>query len=72
MIVVTGANGHLGRAVVENLIARMPADCIVASARDPEKAAALAAQGVEVRAGDFGKPDELAAAFEGAEQVLVV
>ena len=72
MIVVTGANGQLGRAVVEGLLTRLPADRIVASVRDPAKAAALAEKGVHVRAGDFAKPDGLAAAFAGAAQVLVV
>lgn len=72
MIVVTGANGHLGRAVVEELLIRIPADRIVASVRDPAKAAALAKKGVHVRAGDFAEPDGLATTFAGAEQVLVV
>ncbi len=44
----------------------------MASVRDPQKATALADRGVAVRAGDFARPDELAAAFAGAEQVLVV
>ena len=72
MIVVTGANGQLGRAVVEGLLTRLPADRIVASVQDPGKAAALAEKGVHVRAGDFAKPNGLATAFAGAEQVLVV
>jgi uncharacterized protein YbjT (DUF2867 family) len=72
MIVVTGAAGQLGRAVVEGLLTRLPADRIVASVRDPAKATAFAERGVHVRAGDFAKPEELATAFEGAEQVLVI
>ena len=72
MIVVTGANGQLGRAVVERLLTRVPADRIVASVRDPAKATALAEKGVQVRAGDFAEPGGLATAFAGAQQVLVV
>ncbi len=72
MIVVTGAAGQLGRAVVENLLTRLPADRIVASVRDPAKASALAQLGVNVRAGDFAQPGGLAAAFAGAEQILLV
>lgn len=72
MIVVTGANGQLGRAVVEGLLTRLPAHEIVASVRNPAKAQALANQGVSVRAGDFANPEELTAAFAGATQVLVV
>ncbi len=72
MIVVTGANGHLGRAVVERLLDLLPADRIVASVRDPAKATTLTQRGVHVRAGDFARPDGLTTAFAGAEQVLVV
>ena len=72
MIVVTGANGQLGRAVVEGLLTRLPADGIVASVQDPAKAAELAERGVHVRAGGFAEPSRLAAAFAGATQVLVV
>lgn len=72
MIVVTGANGQLGRAVVEGLLTRLSANAIVASVRDPAKAEALARQGVNVRAGDFASLEELPAAFAGATQVLVV
>ena len=72
MIIVTGANGQLGGAVVTQLLTRLPANQIVASVRDPAKAAALAARGVIVRAGDFAEPAGLAAAFAGAGQVLVV
>lgn len=72
MIVVTGASGQLGRAVIEGLLRLLPADRIVASVRDPAKATALADRGVQVRAGDFADPNGLATAFAGAEQVLVI
>lgn len=72
MIVVTGANGQLGRAVVEGLLARLDASRIGASVRDLDVATALVERGVDVRAGDFDKPDALTAAFSGAAQVLVV
>lgn len=72
MIIVTGANGKLGRAVVEQLLARMPAPQIGASVRSPAQAGALAAQGVAVRQGDFADPASLARAFAGAAQVLIV
>jgi NAD(P)H dehydrogenase (quinone) len=38
MIIVTGATGQLGRAIVEQLVGRVPADQIDVSVRDPEKA----------------------------------
>lgn len=72
MIIVTGANGKLGRAVVERLLERVPAEQIGVSVRDPEKAGPLAARGVRVRQGDFSDPGSLAYALEGASRVLVV
>lgn len=72
MIIVTGANGQLGRAIVEKLVERVPASQVGASVRDPEKAGDLAALGVRVRRGDFADPGSLADAFEGATQVLIV
>ncbi|MEJ2862818.1 SDR family oxidoreductase [Actinomycetospora flava] len=72
MIVVTGASGQLGRAVLERLLERVPAAEIGASVRDPEKVRDLAERGVRVRRGDYTDPASLAEAFEGASQVLVV
>jgi uncharacterized protein YbjT (DUF2867 family) len=72
MIIVTGANGHFGRLVVEHLLKSLPASRIGASVRDPEKASDLSARGVRVRRGDFDSPDTLAHAFEGAERLLLV
>ena len=72
MIIVTGATGQLGRGIVEQLLARVPADQVGVSVRDPEKAGGLAARGVRVRRGDFNDPASLSEAFEGASQVLIV
>lgn len=72
MIIVTGANGRLGRAVAERLLERVPAGQIGVSVRDPEKARALEDPGVRVRRGDFADPASLAHAFEGGSKVLVV
>lgn len=72
MIVITGANGQLGAAIIENLLRTLPAQELAASVRDPSQAAALAARGVQVRAGDFAQPDTLRTAFAGADQVLIV
>ena len=72
MIVVTGSNGHLGRAVVEALLTRMSPARIAAGVRDPDGATVLATRGIDVRACDFTRADDLVAAFAGAAQVLVV
>jgi uncharacterized protein YbjT (DUF2867 family) len=72
MIIVTGANGALGRLITERLLERVPSERIGVSVRDPGKAGELEDRGVRVRQGDFGDPASLADAFEGAQQVLVV
>ena len=72
MIIVTGATGQLGRAIVQKLIGLVPATQVGISVRDPEKAADLEALGVRVRRGDFSDPASLPHAFEGATQVLMV
>lgn len=72
MIVVTGATGHLGRLVVDELLKKVPAARIVAAVRDPGKAADLRSRGVVVRHADYDKPETLAVAFAGAATVLLV
>ena len=71
MIVVTGANGQLGRHIVRALRERIGTGFIV-SVRDPAKAADLVAEGLTVRAGDFDKPDEIARGIEGADTILMM
>lgn len=72
MIVVTAATGHLGRHVVDQLLKRVPAGEIAVAVRNVEKAADLAARGVDVRYADYEKPESLAEAFRGADKVLLI
>ena len=72
MIILTGATGQLGRSVVDALLARLPAGGIAVSVRDPGKGADIAGRGVQVRRGNFADPTSLGAAFEGADQVLLI
>ncbi|QHT63206.1 SDR family oxidoreductase [Paenibacillus lycopersici] len=71
-ILVTGATGKLGALVVEHLLASVPAKELAVSVRQPEKAAGLLAKGVDVRYGDFDKPESLTAAFAGIDRLLIV
>lgn len=72
-ILVTGATGQLGRLAIDSLLARglSPRD-IVALVRDRQKAAELAARGVEVRVGDFEDPPSLDRALAGVDRVLFI
>ncbi|WP_217593389.1 SDR family oxidoreductase [Cohnella sp. GbtcB17] len=71
-LLVTGATGHLGSLIVKALLERVPAERIAVSVRDPQKAAALAEQGVDVRRGDFDDPASLEQAFAGVDRLLIV
>lgn len=72
MIVITGANGHFGRAVVDSLLTKAEPSRVAVSVRDPEKAQDLAARSISVRRGDFADPATLQQAFDGAEQLLLI
>ena len=69
MIVVTGASGQLGRAVVEELLSLVPASQVGVSVRDVSKAADLGDRGVRVRQGDY---TSLEHSIEGASSLLLV
>ncbi|ELQ6224794.1 SDR family oxidoreductase [Cronobacter turicensis] len=72
MIAITGATGHLGQCVIDTLLNTVAAQEIVAIVRNPAKAAALSAKGVQVRAADYGDVAALTAAFAGVEKLLLI
>lgn len=71
-IVVTAATGHLGGLVIDELLQRVPADQVVAVARNAEKAAPLADRGVEIRVANYNDPAALAKAFGAGDTVLLI
>ncbi|UNX53396.1 SDR family oxidoreductase [Georgenia sp. TF02-10] len=72
-ILVTGATGHLGRLVIDSLIARgVDPSTIRAGARDAAKASDLEARGVQVVRVDYNNPETVAAAVDGADAVLLI
>lgn len=71
-ILVTGATGGLGQAVVENLLQTTRPDQLAVLVRDPAKAAGLQAQGVTIRQGDYNDYASLTAAFAGIEKLFLV
>ena len=70
-VIVTGASGHLGRLVAEDLVERIPPADIVLVTRHPEALRDMTDRGVTVRYGDFDEPDSLSAAFAGGERMLL-
>ncbi|WP_018568302.1 SDR family oxidoreductase [Streptomyces sp. PsTaAH-124] len=71
-IVVTGATGHLGRLVVEQLLEKAPAEQVTAVVRTPEKAADLAERGVRVAVADYNAPETFDGLFAAGDKVLLV
>jgi NAD(P)H dehydrogenase (quinone) len=73
-LLVTGASGHLGRAIVNHLLdtQKVAPASIIATTRNPANLADLASRGVIVRAADFDDPASLENSFKGADRVLIV
>jgi NADH dehydrogenase len=68
VILVTGATGFVGRAVVRHLrVADLPVRCLV---RDPTKAGTLQAWGCELVRGDMTDPASLRAAAKDCEALV--
>lgn len=73
-ILVTGASGQLGGAVVRHLLQTegLAPGQVVAASRDPGKLSELSAAGVELRVADFDAEASLSTAFAGVDTVLIV
>jgi NAD(P)H dehydrogenase (quinone) len=65
---VSGASGHLGRAVVSELLQRAGGHEVVAITRTPETVSGPA-QG---RFGDYNRPESLAKAYAGLDRLLII
>src|SRR5258705_5574845 len=65
---VSGASGHLGRAVVSELLQRSDGHEVVAVTRTPTTVSGLA-QG---RFGDYNRPESLAEAYAGLDRLLII
>lgn len=73
MILVTGANGHLGNATIDFLLRKDvgPSD-IAGLVRAEAKGAELKAKGVNVRLGSYDDYSSLVKAFQGVDKLLLV
>ena len=69
MILVTGATGKVGGAVLEQLV--QAGHEVRALVRDPNKLGPIGEK-VSVVKGDLAKPETLDAAFAGADKVFLV
>ena len=71
-VIVTGAGGHLGRLVAEQLLERLAPEELVLVTRRPDALRELRARGAEVRHGDFDRPATLREAFAGGQRMLLI
>jgi NAD(P)H dehydrogenase (quinone) len=71
-VIVTGAAGHLGRLVAEQLLERLAPEQVVLVTRRPEALRELRARGADVRYGDFDDPASLRDAFAGGGRMLLI
>ena len=72
MILVTGATGHLGSAIIDFLLQQLPASQIAGLVRDEQKAAGLKEKGVQVRFGSYDDMPSLDRAMQGIEKALLI
>ena len=63
-----GPAGHLGRAVVSELLERPGGHEVVAIARSPETVSGPA----QARFGDYNRPESLAEAYPGLDRLLII
>jgi NAD(P)H dehydrogenase (quinone) len=71
-IAVTGANGKLGRLVIQGLLEEQAPEDIVAVVRNEAKAADLVQLGITVRVASYEDVPALEAAFAGVDKLLLV
>lgn len=71
-ILITGATGHLGAAVVEELLLTVPAASISILVREVAKADSFAHKGVNVVPGDYNDYSSLVTAFNDVEKLYFV
>lgn len=72
MILVTGATGKLGNAVIENLLKKVPANKIVALIRNADKAKSFEQKGIKICIGDYSDKLSLAETMQTVEKLLLV
>lgn len=71
-ILVTGVTGHLGAAVLEKLLTKVPASNVKVLVRNEAKASPFKQLGVEVAIGSYDDKASLVAAFKGIDKLYFV
>ncbi|MFD1441024.1 SDR family oxidoreductase [Lacticaseibacillus hegangensis] len=69
---ITGATGHLGRKVIDQLVALVGASALTAAVHTPAKATALSERGINTVALDYLNVETMREAFSGQDVVLYI
>ncbi len=72
MILVTGATGHLGRATINFLLKKVPANQISALVRSEDKGTEFKEKGITVQIGDYTDYDSMVKAFAGTDKLFLI
>lgn len=72
MILITGATGHLGSAVIDSLLKQTNASDIVALVRSEEKGQSLKEKSVNIKIGSYDDIASLEKAMQGVDKVLLI
>ncbi|MFC4209868.1 NAD(P)H-binding protein [Pedobacter petrophilus] len=72
MILITGATGHLGAAVIENLLEKINPSEIAIYARDEKKAQKWKDLGLSVRLGNYDNKKDVEKACVGVDSLLLI
>ncbi|HLR25364.1 MAG TPA: SDR family oxidoreductase [Fodinibius sp.] len=72
MILITGANGHLGSQTIDFLLENNPDADITGLVRSEEKGAELKEKGVELRIGDYNNNAAIEQAVQGVDTLLLI
>lgn len=72
MILITGANGHLGSQTIGFLLKKNPDENIAGLVRSEEKGKELKEKGVEIRIGDYTDVPSLQKAVKGVDTLLLI
>lgn len=72
MILVTGANGHLGSQTIDNLFEIDSETEVAGLVRSEEKGAELREKGVDIRIGDYNDKASLNKALRGIDKLLLI
>ncbi|MEL1254133.1 SDR family oxidoreductase [Flavobacterium sp. DGU38] len=72
MILVTGASGHLGTAVIENLLKKVPSKDISVLLRNKSKAKPFEDKGIRAFIGDYADKEALLKALKGVKKLLLI